>query len=340
MRRLSSMAIFSTSGGSFFGDGSPALNAYGFFEHTLRYTLSGEVNGNNWTPTYTSTVVSGVGRPVGGFPYNYRDVLTGVDLTVATAGGFALTGGTVTGFETGQGGGIGMFANGSFEEAEGFSIAATTFWSLASTSQWHALWLLASAGDDTMTGSNVASSADYIEGGAGSDTITARAGNDTLWGNAGRDFLYGGEDNDIVVCNDWAAGGVSALWSEGHGDAGDDYIFTGGYGSGALYGGAGIDRMWGGPQQDFLTGGIGIDYMAGGLGQDVFEVTAAGAVAGEYDFVLDFVDGVDFIKLPVGAAWNVGDSAFGAIISDPATGFYLIVQYATVATISDQIYYA
>ena len=262
----------------------------------------------------------------------------GVGLTVETLGGFSLTGGTVTGFETGQGGGLGMFSNGSFENAEGFSIAATTFWNLASTSQWHALWLLASVGDDTMTGSNVA--VDFIEGGAGSDTISARGGDDTLWGNAGRDFLYGGEGNDVVVCNDWAAGAVSALWSEGHGDAGDDNIFTGGYGSGFLNGGAGSDRMWGGPQQDFLSGGAGVDFMAGGLGLDVFEVSAAGNVAGEYDFILDFQDGVDFIKLPVGAAWAIADSAFGAIISDPATGFYLIVQYATVATVSDQIYYA
>ena len=55
------MATFSTTGGSFFGDGSPALNSYSFFQHTLRYTLSGVVGDLNYTSTYTNTLVSGVG---------------------------------------------------------------------------------------------------------------------------------------------------------------------------------------------------------------------------------------------------------------------------------------
>ncbi len=326
------MAIFSTSSNS----STPALNAYTFFQHWLGYAF--EPAETSYAPAlirYHDLFVSGSGR----FATEDITELSGAGLTVQS-GPFAITGGTVTGFSDYNASGFFVPTNFTRVDATGFSIAGTDFWNLASTSQWHALWLLATAGDDTMTGSEVAFVSDFIEGGGGSDTISARGGNDSLWGNAGRDFLYGGDDNDTVVCNDWAAGGVSALWSEGHGDAGDDFIFTGGYGSGFLNGGAGSDRMWGGPQQDFLTGGSGIDYLAGGAGLDVFEVTAAGDVAGEYDFILDFQDGVDFIKLPVGAAWNVGDSAFGAIISDPLTGFYLIVQYATVATVSDQIYYA
>jgi Ca2+-binding RTX toxin-like protein len=334
------MAVFSTAGvgynGSFVFDSSPGLNAYSFFEHPLRYSHNGLFGGLIYVSAYSPTLIEGAARAplsaVTGF-----DGLTGTGLTVQTTGDFALTGGTVTGFGTGTD--TSGFPSNAFETATGFSIAAVTFWSLASTGQWHALWLLASAGDDTMTGSNVAASPDFIEGGAGSDLIYARAGDDSVWGNAGRDVLFGGDGKDTIVCNDWAAGAVSAFWSEGHGDAGDDLVFTGGYGSGFLEGGAGGDRLWGGPQSDFLSGGTGIDYMTGGLGLDVFEVTAAGAAAGEYDFILDFQDGVDFIKLPVGPVWSAADSAYGAILSAPGSSFYVIVTGATVAMISDQIYY-
>jgi Ca2+-binding RTX toxin-like protein len=254
-------------------------------------------------------------------------------------GPFALTAGTVTGFHAGSFNGyIQAFHNQLSWDASGFNIDAATFWNLASTGQWHALWQLATAGDDTITGSNI--DLDFIEGGLGSDTIFGRGENDSLWGNSGRNFLYGGDGNDTVVCHDWAAGGASTLWSEAHGDYGDDLIFTGAYGSGFLDGGANSDRMLGGPQADFLNGGEGIDYMAGGAGGDVFEVSSAGNIAGQYDFILDFQDGLDFIKLQAGAAWTVTDSAYGAIISAPVTGFYVIVQYATAAMVSDQIYYA
>jgi Ca2+-binding RTX toxin-like protein len=321
------------------GDVTPAMNSYNFFYHPLRYTWSGLVASDNanYTPTYTSTSIDGTGLQVGGFPYSYRDTLTGSGLTVSTAGGFSITGGTITGFETREGGGI-SFTYSENWTATGFSMSAVTFWNLTTTQQWHALWVLATAGDDTMTGSNVAANPDFIEGGAGSDTIYGRAGDDQLWGNNGRDFIYGGDGNDVVVCNDWAAGGASTLWSEAYGDAGDDYLFTGGYGSGYLVGGAGTDRMWGGPQSDFLNGGAGIDYMAGGLGRDVFEITSTGA--GEYDFILDFQDGVDFIKLPVGAAWAMANSANGVWLQSPTSTFGILVSYATVATIADQIYYA
>jgi Ca2+-binding RTX toxin-like protein len=337
------MAIFATSGEVLSGrvfDNSPGLNAYFFFEHSFIYSQNGVFGSLEYTSTYSPTLINGFAQPSPnpGLSTNYQDRLSGTGLTAHTAGTFALTGGTVSGFETGYS--SSGFLLSAHETASGFSIAATTFWNLASTGQWHALWQLATVGDDTMTGSNVAANADFIEGGAGSDTINARAGDDNVWGNAGRDFLFGGDGNDVVVCNDWQTPANADLWSEGHGDAGNDYIFTGGYGHGFLDGGTGEDRMWGGPQADFLNGGEGIDYMAGGAGGDVFEVSAAGNIAGQYDFILDFQDGVDFIKLQAGAAWTVTDSAYGAIISAPVTGFYIIVQYATAATVSDQIYYA
>jgi Ca2+-binding RTX toxin-like protein len=261
--------------------------------------------------------------------------LVGSGLSVQT-GPFAITAGTITGFQYNEG----YMRAGLSREAAGISVDGATFWNLASTGQWHAIWVLATANNDTMTGSNVATNPDFIEGGGANDIIYGRAGDDSIWGNAGRDFLYGGDGNDIVVCNDWQTPSDTNLWAEGHGDAGDDYIFTGNYGHGYLNGGAGSDRIWGGPDSDFLTGGAGIDYLAGGAGGDVFEFAAATALSGEYDFIVDFQDGVDSIKLQAGTSWYVADSAYGAIIGSLSSSFYVIVQYATAAMVSDQIYYA
>lgn len=329
------MAFFWTEGRAgvvFFVDSAPALNSYSFFDHQLLYANGG---------SHSEALVRGERHDLGIFGDRwFVEQLTGTGLTVQLSGNFALTGGTVTGFhEENNSAGRGFVGLSSWT-ATGFSIDATTFWSLASAGQWHELWMLAAAGDDAISGSNFATASDFIEGGAGNDVITAQAGDDALWGNAGQDSLFGGDGSDILVGNDWGAPTAIDLWSAAEGGEGSDHIYTGGYGNGFLDGGAGGDWLWGGPDTDFLTGGAGVDDLAGGGGLDVFEVSAAGRVTGEFDIIRDFEDGTDFIKLPPGAAWNIADGPYGAIISDPLTGFYLIVQYATAATVSDQIYYA
>ena len=333
------MAEFSTNGRTgFFGNtyDAPAINSFSFFAHSFLYALD--------TGTYSDTLVRGQVESGSSLSFDRDWVeLTGTELTVQTSDGFALTGGFVTGYHNSSyeihGYLITLIDSRDFITA-GFSIPSTVFWNLASSNQWHDIWLLATAGNDTMTGSDVEWRADLIEGGAGNDTIFAQAGGDALWGNGGSDYLSGGDGDDWVIANDWETGCASDLWDEAHGDAGNDYMFTGDYGHGYLVGGDGTDRIWGGSDVDFINGGAGIDYLAGGGALDVFEETAADVVAGEYDFILDFQDGVDFIKLPVGAAWAIADSAYGAVVSAPGTGFYLIVQYATAAMVSDQIYYA
>jgi Ca2+-binding RTX toxin-like protein len=320
---------------------APALNSYTFFDHQLLYSDNG---------SYSDTIVRGYKVELGIFgDRTFADGLSGTGLAVETLGGFALTGGEVTGFFN-ESAAFGRGFTGHWSvTANGISIAATTFWNLASTGQWRAIWDLAAAGDDGMTGSDVAAYQDFIEGGAGNDMIFAQAGDDNLWGGAGSDglwggvggdYLSGGDGNDALVANGWQVGVTSTLWDGLHGDDGDDYLFTGGYGHGYLNGGAGSDRMWGGPDSDWLTGGAGIDYLAGGLGADVFEFTAAAAASGEYDFILDFQDGVDWVNLPVGTSWYVADSLYGAIIGSLSSSFYVIVKYATAAMVSDQIYYA
>jgi Ca2+-binding RTX toxin-like protein len=341
-RSITGMATFSTDGWTIQVGiqivADPAMNSYTFFEHQALYARSGQEGVFTYTPTYDPAFISGnVINNV--FPQSSMVELLGAGLAVQTSP-FAITAGTVTGFSESFTFGFGSFASYSVYSAMGFSIDAVTFWNLANTGQWRALWELAVAGDDTIYGGDFAVYSDFMEGGSGNDWLSARAGDDNLWGNAGSDLLYGGDGNDVVVCNDWQTPSGTGLWSIAEGGAGDDHIYTGGYGHGSLDGGDGSDWLWGGPDMDVVAGGAGIDYLAGGLARDVFEVTAAGNVAGEYDFIRDFEDGVDYIKLPAGGAWYLADSAYGAIVGAPRTGFYLVVQYATAAMVSDQIYYA
>jgi len=55
---------------------------------------------------------------------------------------------------------------------------------------------VATAGDDTLTGTDLS---DSIDGLAGDDTISGLGGDDTLDGGAGSDTLLGGEGNDTLV---------------------------------------------------------------------------------------------------------------------------------------------
>jgi Ca2+-binding RTX toxin-like protein len=105
------------------------------------------------------------------------------------------------------------------------------------------LFAIAGNGNDSLTGSN------------GADNFSGDAGNDSVSGNGGADSLFGGSDNDTL-----------------RGGKGDDQI------SGDL----GNDRMiWNvGDGADKVEGGDGTDFaeVNGGAGNDVFAVTANGAL--------------------------------------------------------------
>ena len=81
------------------------------------------------------------------------------------------------------------------------------------------------AGDDSITGSNMA---DILDGGAGNDTIYGLYGDDYIYGRDGDDILYGGYGNDVLI----GGAGNDIL----RGDDGDD-IIIGGRGDDYLYGG-------------------------------------------------------------------------------------------------------
>ena len=92
-----------------------------------------------------------------------------------------------------------------------------------------------------------------------------------------------------------------------HGD--DDDIISGQGGRDKLYGNGGNDRLLGGhgndhlygnAGNDFLSGGRGFDQLRGGSGSDVFSLS----VGHGYDWIGDFKDGVDQIKLDENEAFN------------------------------------
>lgn len=176
-------------------------------------------------------------------------------------------------------------------------------------------------GDDQMTGGE---SADVLGGGADDDDISGGGGNDALWGGLGDDSAAGDAGNDTLGGADgadtldggadddqvWGSiGNDSIRGSEGNdtlgGGAGDDSA-SGGAGADVLWGGAGRDQLsgdagddtiGGGGDNDVIDGGAGSDAMWGGAGADIFVFNCQ--VAGEFDELRDFQDGIDLIRIAV-----------------------------------------
>ena len=192
-----------------------------------------------------------------------------------------------------------------------------------------------------------------ITGNAGANTLDGGIGADKLNGKAGND-TYIVDDLGDQVSEDAATGGTDLVQSSvtftlglhldnltltganainGTGNATNNVI-TGNTAANDLRGLAGSDALSGGDGDDDLRGGLGNDDLTGGSGIDDFIFdTALGA--SNVDDVLDFVVGVDEIKLEnavftglaAGAlsatAFKAGTAATDAddrIIYDAATG--------------------
>ncbi len=104
----------------------------------------------------------------------------------------------------------------------------------------------------------------------------------SIHGTAEDNRILGGKNDDIIS----GQGGRDKLYGNG----GNDRLL-GGYGNDHLYGNAG---------NDFLSGGRGFDQLRGGSGSDVFSLS----VGHGYDWIGDFKDGVDQIKLDENEAFN------------------------------------
>ncbi|MFB2880140.1 calcium-binding protein [Floridanema aerugineum] len=181
--------------------------------------------------------------------------------------------------------------------------------------------LLALAGNDTITGSDLA---DIVQGnqgddrlilGKGDDTIFGGAGNDTIAGEQGKDFISGDVGNDIIYGGslnnqvpdlaDTIYGGEgndSIFGQEGNdflnGNQGNDYL-TGGAGNDSIRGGKGADILFGQQGSDTLIGDLGQDALSGGVAEtgttdvDVFVLQGNNTVNDLFqaDIILDFSPG-------------------------------------------------
>ena len=131
-----------------------------------------------------------------------------------------------------------------------------------------ALLRSATAGDDTLVGTN---GADVIDAGAGNDDVDGLGGDDRLTGGPGDDTLVGGRGNDLLM----GGNGDDNL----SGDSWDSFDATI----------IGDDHLVGGAGNDGLQGNRGTNLIEGGAGDDT-------VVVGEHD-TIDAGTGDDLISI-------------------------------------------
>ena len=183
----------------------------------------------------------------------------------------------------------------------------------------------ATAGDDTLTGTDGDDTIDGLAGndsldglagndvligGAGNDTLSGGAGDDTLRGGGGTDVIDGGDGIDTNSFEDISADTTATVNADGTGTA--------------VYGGVseeftGIENLTGGSGNDVLTAtGAADNVISGGAGDDVI------AGGGGTD-VLDGGEGNDtnsFEGIGVGVTANLGDgTASYGMVTETFTNF-------------------
>jgi Ca2+-binding RTX toxin-like protein len=190
--------------------------------------------------------------------------------------------------------------------------------------------IIGTAGDDTITPTEVSDGVtggrpsaaddvisalagnDTVDGGGGDDTIFGGTGDDTLQGGDGNDTLLGGLGNDRLLGDDIDGGEGNDLLLGGEGNdfleggTGDDVLvggdnadlLDGANGNDALFGGSGWDILYGGLDGDYLNGGDDTDFLFGDNGDDVIEGGAGNdlLVGDDGMDVLDGGDGDDRLE--------------------------------------------
>lgn len=253
-----------------------------------------------------------------------------------TVNGYALTGGTITGFKA-------FTAGVLIHEATGYSIDAKTFQTSLAASPFVALLSLSnklmtmngSEQTDFLGGSFEALALpDRLFGNGGNDELTGRGGNDFMSGGTENDRLEGGpgsdtadysekldsvvvtlanpdksivkvggidEDELFSVENVIGGSGNDTMAGDGLvnmlvGNDGDDRL-AGGDGNDSLLGGTGRDRIDGGKDNDTIDGGAGKDVLVGGKNSDSFVFSTVLDVNDNLDKIKDFKPGADTIGL-------------------------------------------
>jgi len=160
--------------------------------------------------------------------------------------------------------------------------------------------IIGGSGADRLVGNN---GADFIRGDAGDDLIDGSNGNDTLFGGIGDDEILALAANDLVDCgpgNDTVNAGL-----------GDDLVL-GGSGDDFLWGRWGLDRLEGGHGDDILYGASEMNTLIGGPGRDRFHYDVFDARDnGGVDIIVDFVRGVDWIRVNTAATGTISRAIDG-----------------------------
>ncbi|MGB3534846.1 MAG: hypothetical protein WBA13_15205 [Microcoleaceae cyanobacterium] len=180
-----------------------------------------------------------------------------------------------------------------------------------SNADFSSLEILLLAGNDTLNGSGVDTSA---VGNGTALIVVGNTGNDNLTGTESTDILFGGQDQDEIdgfAGNDQLFGNLGDDSLEGA--IGDDSVF-GGPGNDIVSGGPGNNAVFGDLGNDTLIGSTGIDTLTGGPGSDRFfiaelpEATDPAAVSLITDFstVPGETDAIQFILPSVASFINIG----------------------------------
>ena len=157
---------------------------------------------------------------------------------------------------------------------------------------------------------------DYLEGTTQADRFNGLEGNDIIYANSGDDFLEGDAGKDKIC-----------------GDRDNDTI-AGGDDDDILWGGKGSDLIAGNSGNDSIYGGAGSDTVTGGTGDDIFAIAkgSGGATVGTADYIADFGNGNDKIRLLDGLAFEdlniqqgTDANSNSTVIQDKLTGEYLAV---------------